>query len=289
MQNFWSEGFNQGQSYPLFAYKKLIEIFLGSITVLGLATDGPLYIKITQSGIIEITTILMLFISICLAREKQTKIQFLWLIFLAIFFSTVIFLNYLHLWPIGQLRSNLFINSYIILWICTVLSQIKIRNISLLAILVITGSIIIFLRTSISQLENTAMNEQSDMVFRDFSAGGAIGNRIEKECIQGIKAKIYMNSAFSHAFEYFDTYDQYAKDNWHFPKECVEIKIFTDNQFLLAKTILNPELKKTDTVWLLYSHITSNQISELMSLINQHGTIKASMSYSNAGYLLVKK
>jgi hypothetical protein len=289
MQNFWSGGFNQGQAYPLFAYKKLIEIYLGSITVLGLATDGPLYIKITQSGIIEITAISMLFLSIFFAREKQTKLNFLWFIFIATFFATIIFLNYLHLWPIGQLRSNLFINAYFILWICIILNQIKVKNNSLFPILIITGAIIIFSRTSINQLENTAMNEQSDMVFRDFSAGGAIGDLIEKECIQGIKAKIYMNSAFSHAFEYFNTYDSYAKENWHFPKECVEIKIFTDEQFLMAKTIMSSELKKSETVWLIYGHITSNQITELMSLINQHGAIKASMSYSNAGYLWVKK
>ena len=289
MQNMWEEGFNQNQAYLFFAYEKLSEIYLGSITILGLAKDGPTYLKITQSGVIEITLILMLFLSIFFARKKQTKLNFLWLVFIGTFFATIFFLNYLHLWPIGQLRSNLFINAFIILWICIILSQIKIRNIPFLSILIITGAIFISLRTSINQLENTAINEQSDMVFRDFSAGGEIGNRIENECAQGIKAKIYMNSAYSHAFEYFNTYDPYAKHNWRFPKECVEIKVFTDNQFLIAKTILNPDLKKSDTVWLLYSHIPSNEITELMTLINQYGTIKVSKSYSNAGYLWVQK
>jgi len=289
MQNMWLEGFNQGQAYLFFAYKKLSEIYLGSITILGLATDGPTYLKITQSGVIEITLILMLFLSIFFARKKQTKLNFLWLIFTATFFATVIFANYLNIWPIGQLRSNLFINAYMILWICTLSSQIKFRNISILRILIITGIIIIFLRTSIYQLENTAINEQSDMVFRDFSEGSVIGNRIEKQCLQGIKTKIYMNNAFSLAFEYFNTYDPYAKDNWRFPKECVEIKVFPDNQFLIAKTILSPDLKKSDTVWLLYSHITLNQITELKTIIDQHGTIRESKAYSNAGYLWVQK
>jgi hypothetical protein len=287
MQTYWVEGFNQGQAYPIFAYQKFREIFLGSITILGLSADGPFYIKITQSGVIGISIIFLLILSIFFAREK--RLNLLWIVFIAILLVTTTFLNYLHLWPLGQFRSNIFINAYIILWMCSIVSLIKFRNISFMAILIIAGAIFIFSRTTIYQLKNTAINEQSDMVFRDFSIDGEVRNSIKYECVQGIKTKIYMNSSFSHAYKYFNTYDQYGKENWRFPNECVDIKIFTDQQFLIATTLLSADLKKDDSVWLLYSHIPLNEITALTDAINKQGTIRVWKPYSNAGYLHVQK
>ncbi len=282
MQLIWGAGFPSG-SYPLFLSAQLGDMWRASFSTFVLP---------------RLSTVALLAVAICFAyillaktwRNPTTREV---LVFYAVFATTLCLINALRVWPLGDGRQNLFLFGHIIVFVFLIVAIAPLSR-PLASILVIL-LIVIAIRHAVSpdygrtladRLRNGgAPTERSDLVFQDFSNGGAIGRRIAVECTA--HPALVIEEQFMTALKYYSDYDPHHHDVVSMLRDkCATIVSYGEpyRSQIQAERQFRALLADAPDAWFIYTHLSPPEVTAFVRAAGRLGRVEQIKSYQGAGY-----
>lgn len=211
--------------------------------------------------------------------------------FYFVFALTAAALNFLDLWPLGQLRPNLFLYAHLQVLLVLLLAAFSVPRLqSALAIVLVFVPL-----KSVATADRASLKtygapvERNDLVARDFADDGVIGKTIAQTCATR-PTTLLINGYMEMAFEFYSTYATGWRDDFGvFLGPCVHKVVLPDasvNPNGLMQ-LLSTHIVSGVPTWLLYSHQYQGDVRDLKARAAQFGRIDQEQAFVGAGYFKI--
>jgi hypothetical protein len=224
-------------------------------------------------------------------HNRQKKLLILTACFFIVFFITVIALNSLGLWPIGRLRPNQFIYAQLVIAFTLMLScipNVKLKN--FFASIIILISLIRILQISTLELSDLSPpRQETDLAFSSLKQELKGSILVEQKCLEQKKSVVLLNPGASSAYQYFSTEDSGASVFRATMPQCL---LFVDIPYLSPSSenvtiILDRYFLEKRNLWLVYSHLSDDEIHALHQLLLTKTNFVLHTPYIGAGYFKI--
>lgn len=292
LRHYWSEGFYDptGENYPQFVLQTSWAMWQATFTFAGGVTAGSLALIATLAALVLVVV----------DRLPRIGRRFLgFTVFYVTLFATLWVLNALRLWPLGQLRPNLFIYGHLLAFSVVLLAaasatggEIGRRAISAAAMGATTLLLIGVIDTDMRYLRNYGPPvEQTDLVLSDFVDGGGMGSPIVPPCRQP-KATLFVTGFMSLAVDYYTTLDDHGRLRYALlTSDCFDV-------VRTAEAYQNPAQVREEIaahigtdqqLWFLYSHLSDAEAQSLKLVAGIFGKVSNERAYTGAGYFRIAR
>lgn len=282
--NYWADGFYDSArgNYLTFAVNRLQGLWSGAFSVVG-ARRGMLIL----SGLGILCALYMWWR--CRVSVVVQPLRGL-LIYGLVLVLTLLALNLLGLWPIGEIRPNLFLFAIFCAWWMAFLSVLlptrAQRVVGLAAMAVMVAGVT---QTSRQHFEGLGPPvEQSDSVWESFATSTPVGRMVMRQC-DAHPVTVFLNPSMSSAYHYFATFGGSVGGRNVLTDRCTVVVSVPDayaNPALLRSRIM--EVRPTEGMhWHAYSHLNADEVKELKFVAQELGTLMHEQSFEGAGYFAV--
>jgi len=282
--SYWAASFYDPshESYLKFSITRIMGIWKGAFSIAG-----------TRSWMIVISYLGLIFVVFTCGRHT-TKIgitaRAILIYSLSIIF-TLLAINRMGLWPIGEIRPNQFLFAIAsMLWALFLGALLPLRWQRLLGLLVLVVIAIGVYKTSYEYLEGLAPPlEQSDYVWESFTASSPAGKIILDDC-KVHPVTVFIGPAMSHAYQYFSAINKNSGVINVLMGKCTVI-IGVPDAYSEPEKFRNRLIEFSSSgslVWHAYSHLSDVEISQLKSIAQEFGALTYEESFVGAGLFAVK-
>jgi hypothetical protein len=287
LHDFWDAGFydpNKG-IYLNFIIGRLTEMWNASFITIG--SENLISIVLFASFIFS-----LIFSLKHTLYKNNFEINAIFILCITYLF-TIIILNLLKMWPLGSLRTNLFIYGHFIIFIYLIISinQNKIFQSILIFTLVIVECI------SLPKIYNFDFRSiginghKTDLVWDSFKSNNEAYFEIQRQCQNDIVIVLTSNSMDS-AKDYLIKKDlRSGSIKSILLSECVKIiRLPTDQSgwdYAYLKQIISEASGNNIPIWFLYGGIIDENLSRITETLSKFGAIKLARKFDISGYLLV--
>jgi hypothetical protein len=212
------------------------------------------------------------------------------LIFGVTILLTLLLLNWIGLWPIGEIRPNQFIYAIIgMLWFIILAVSLPLWGLRLLGILVLVVVASGVFKTDPLYLDGLGPpKEQTNYVWASFTTSTEVGQMILDEC-KTHPVKVFLNPAMFHANHYFSAFEAGGgKPNVLMGPCSVIVRVpdaYSDPIQLRSRLV---ELGATDSiVWHAYSHLNESEVRQLRQVALEFGPLVYEQSFMAAGLFAI--
>lgn len=283
--NYWASGFyrSQEQSYPVFVAERLLGFWRGAFAAVGLRKALPLL------------TLIMSFVSLGFALTtgtyfpRRTAINVA--VFYIVFLLTLLSLNYVGLWPLGQLRPNQFIYAHFTMIFVFLLAFCQNSRVSHTFV----GIIVVLLLVSAARVGSVKLAdfgppvEQSDKVWEAFTRQGKAGQMIDDQC-RKFSASVFLNPAMSSAVNYFVRFEKSkSSDQSMLASQCVRLNGTSEayaNPGKVRQQVLDGRMPN-EPMWFAYSHLNGEEVAALKTVAREFGPLSNETEFVGAGFFSV--
>lgn len=280
--NYWSKGFYSSgeENYFKFAVSRIFGIWKGAFSVIGV-----------KKYLIAISLLVSIYSAYLIVRKDNlTEPLRGTLIYCFSLILTLLILNAMGLWPLGEFRPNLFLYSiFIVLWLLLLNELLPRMSQRFVGVLIICVTVFCIFSTNYQTYKGLgAPIEQTDRVWHSFSKNSTIGKLVLEEC-KSHPVEVFTNPGMTMATHYFSKYLYRNEKNNVLVDECVNIIPAPDayaNPAKLQKLIMNARIS-SGLVWFAYSHLNQDEIEKLKIVAKNLGSLKHQTSYDGAGYFAV--
>ncbi len=287
LTRYWADGFYDPTrgGYLAFAGGHLLSMWKGAFSAVG-ARLGMLLVSVLGLAIALYE---------CWKRHhfKVQPVRALLIFSLALLF-TVLLLNIVGIWPIGNIRPNLFLLAIIaVLWIAILSMALRPR-----AQLLMTGLVAVVMVAGVVKTTRTYLArlgppiEHSDRVWAAFFTSGLAGKAIVGQC-KDHSVIVFLNPAMSYAHHYYANFSSNEKISNVLSTPCVILKPVPDAYANAEglRTHIASEASSAEFMWYAYSHLNNDEVNYLKVVAREFGSIQSGESFEGAGYfsLLVHK
>ena len=287
LHDFWEVGFydNTKSAYLYFIINKLTEMWSTAFITIG----SNLYISI----VIFLSYIFSLLFSLKNIFNRKYLEKNSVLLLITTYLITVTLLNLLKMWPLGSLRTNLFIYGHFIILIFLVVSTVQNNIIKNIVILTIAIAETISL-PKIYSFDFNAIGingHKTDYVWDSFKSNNEAYIEIQQQCQNGMVIVIMSNSMDS-AKDYLIKKDlRSGSKKSILLAECVKIiRLPTDQSgwdYTYLRKIISEANGNNKPIWFLYGGIIDENLSKISETLSKLGAIKLERKFDISGYLLV--
>lgn len=281
--NYWAEGFYDAtrERYLTFAISRLRGLWSGGFAVVG-TSHGMLLV----SGLGSLCALYMW------GRRgfRVTSLIRGLIIYGLTLLLTLLALNRMGLWPIGEIRPNLFLfaigGALWILLVGCVLPLNGQRLIGGLAIVVMAVGVSKISQKDLKQLAPPI--EQSDRVWAAFAASAPAGKMVVEEC-RTDPVPVFLNPAMSQANQYFAAFGGGVGMPNVLMDQCTVV-ISVPDAYATPETLrrhIAETLQGNRMHWHAYSHLNREEVDLLKAVAREFGTLTYERSFENAGYFAV--
>ena len=280
MKSFWSNGFSDPThfDYLNFLIRSLYEPFI-NFTYL-----EPEYIFIPAIGF-AVFCVFPLFGS----YKTQLRIFLNQVIFMFFFFATLTLSNVIGIWPLGDLRVNLFYKVILFLFLCVVPLSFDFdgrhkliataRTIFLVSIILYSSS-----QNSLHKIEFPEP-VNPDYVMSKFRDSGDLAESIKNTCVRS-KSVVVLNPPMGFQFKYYVNYDKtFSKSLTTLQGDCViqipmsQIGELSDK----SKLTIRDTLQSGGKVFWLFSNSSKEDVSKMYSQAKLLGAPQIADRYEDTG------
>ena len=287
LHDFWGAGFYESNKdfYPNFIVSRFTEMWNAS------------FITIGANYFISIVVFVAFIFSLLIAMKNTLKKNNLEIKTVVIFFltylTTIILFNLLKMWPLGSLRTNLFIYGHFIIFVFLIISinQNKIFQKILIFTIVLVECI------SLPKIYNFDFRSiginghKTDLVWDSFKSNNEAFLEIQKEC-QNNKVIILMSNSMDSAMTYLLKKDiRSGSSKSILLSECVQrIRLPTDQSgwdYPYLQKIIMDAKGGGQPIWFLYGGIIDENLLKIKETLSKFGIVKLEKKFDISGYLLV--
>jgi len=288
LHDFWDAGFydpNKG-IYLNFIIGRLTEMWNASFITIG--SENLISIVIFVSFIFSF---LLAIKNILYKNNFEINTIF---IFCITYLFTILALNLLKMWPLGSIRTNLFIYGHFIIFVFLIISinQNKIfQNILILTLFIV--ECISLPKIYNFDFRSIGINgHKTDLVWDSFKPNNEAFLEIKKEC-QNSKVIILMSNSMESAMTYLIRKDLRNGSNYNILlSECVKIiRLPTDQSgwdYSYLQKIITDAEGNNKPIWFLYGGIIDENLFKIKETLSKFGIPKLERKFDISGYLLVE-
>ncbi len=283
--SYWADNFHDAtrEGYLNFAGKQLLGMWKAAFSTVG-----------AGRGMFVLSALGLIGALYACGKRRLLAVQPVrgLLIYGLVLTLTVLALNRVGLWPIGEIRPNLFLFAIIAAWWVILLSiALTTRAQWLMAALLIAAMVTGVAKTS--RADYTGLGpplEQSDRVWAAFAASTPAGKAIVDQCKEKKPVTVFVNPAMSHAFRYYAQINDSTAKTSVLSSQCAAIK-FVPDAYMSADSLRKQILAEQPSAglqWYVFSHLNEEEIGKLKSLAQEFGTLQSEEIFEGAGYFSVK-
>jgi hypothetical protein len=282
--NYWSDGFHDPArgNYLAFAVNRLQGLWGGAFSVVG-----------ARRGMLMVSGLGLLCALYTWWRGRASVVaQPLrgLLIYGLVLVLTLLALNWIGLWPIGEIRPNLFLfaisGAWWMIFLSILLSARAQRVMGLAAMAVVVAGVTQTSRQHFAGLGPPV--EQSDKVWASFASSTPVGRMVMEQC-DAHPMTVFLNPSMSHAYHYFAAFGGSMGRPNVLTDRCTVVVPVPDayaNSEQLRSRIM--EARPSDGVhWHAYSHLNADEANKLKSVAREFGSLTHEQSFEGAGYFAV--
>jgi hypothetical protein len=276
MLDIWGLGFNQESNLNeiVFQFQAILFTLRGFTTLLlpGIPVLIIFYL---------LFYLLFLFVSSKFHRKNVLSIVALSLIS----YSTIIFANLLHKWPVGDLRNNLFIKTNCLIIFFLLVSQIK----SALARKQISYFLIgIFLTVNFYGFDFNWKRygppiERSDLALSFVANDSRFMNQIKKDCLKKKSPMIFTTNGVEDSLNFYNNYNSSTKNDFNqLLNSCV--KFIPAMNLKTLRIHFNELSKSKSNAFLIYTHYSKQEQKQVRTLIATYFPSASNYEFDSAGF-----
>ncbi len=285
---YWSQGFyvRSDEGYGAYVLRKLLELLSGAFAISGAS------LQVLRIG--QLTIILSIIYFLVITKTAPNSMVRGLMIFGVILVITAFAINLLGMWPLGELRPNLFMFSIIgALWVVYVSLLLPkwIGNSS--ALLVIIFSIYGVSQVNADYLRRLAPPlEENERVWGAFERTGEVGEIVELRCkVEPVVIFVEPGMRLALRYKYLASKDLQI-DNLLI-KGCAKIIDVPAIKLNCKDSECNNELINglislrghIRYYWYVYSNYSVDEVSKLRGILTNHGGLESEEAFTGAGYL----
>jgi hypothetical protein len=281
--SYWADGFHDAtrEGYLAFVGTRLSDIWNGAFAALN-----------AQPRMVSLSVLALAyaFYSLLTRRVSDSGPAQGVMIFGTTLLVTMLALNKMSLWPIGEIRPNMFLYALVamswFLFVGTVLPRKALYVAGALALAVMASGL---LKADNKQLaEFGPPPEQSDRVWAAFLNEAPAGRMLQQQC-NGQPVVVFVDPAMSSAIQYYASHPSVAVGASVLARDCAR-RIGVPDAYAAPQALsqrITDNRVAGATHWHLYSHLTAEEVDKLKKLAAHFGSIAYEASFEGAGYFAV--
>ena len=275
---YWSDGFvRTGESYLHFILNKSNDLFLQSLKTQSRFISANSF----PENLFYFACYVFSVAGICGCIFKK-KIEYALILISPLVAAGI--LNFLHRWPYGALRVNVFLLSLMLL-ICFLVGVWQNRLLSrIVGLFFICWFGILTLPVDRGAFAVPPPYEDSRSVLRKL--------REELKTCEPGKVWVLMNPAIANSKDYYLNYDsRFRNEMSEFYSQCVSFEKTSEaysDPHQVQQSVQQKMRSNTErSVWMIYSHLSKGEIQSLVEVASSQGQISKHSQYEGAGLFLI--
>jgi hypothetical protein len=280
---YWADGFYDAsrEGYGAFVGTRLSGIWKGAFAAIN-----------AQHGMINLSVLALVYALFRLVTRRVPDCGSARgvMVFGVTLLVTLLALNKVSLWPIGEIRPNMFLYALVatswFLFVGVVLPRKVLYFVGAIALIVMAGGM---LKADSKQLaEFSPPLEQTDRVWAAFFSEAPAGRLLAQQC-KDQPVVVFVGPAMSHASQYYESHPAVLGGASVLTGNCAR-RIGVPDAYA-APEALGQRIADNRVAgavhWHLYSHLNAEEVDKLKKLAVHFGAITHEASFEGAGYFAV--
>ena len=285
--SYWNQAFYNSDRYTGYSeylLSKLMELFRGAFSI-----NGRTFIL----GVVQITVMISALYFLIYKRAKQNLIISNIIFYVTVLAATLSTLNLAGIWPLGEIRPNIFLFSIIqVLWVIFISNILPRRICNLIAILIILLTLHSISKLSFDYLKKLGPPlEENELVWKAFEDKSNLADLIDRQCNQG-SVVIFVEPVMQLFLRYKNSSRSDGYGDNTLVKGCAKITDVTAIKINCSSPRCNDDFidtfkrheKSKKYYWYIYTNYSKSEVVEIKNILMSYGDIEYSEEFIGAGY-----